>query len=157
MIKYKVFLHCLEYWLNWQTELFSTMDEIDKKILMLLQQNSKQNTKEIADKIGLTVSPTFERIKKLEQQQYIKNYVAILNGDKIEKTLLVYCQISAFPEVMACLHVSGNYDFLLKISVKDMTGYQQLVVDKLSIIKGISNVQSSFVMESIKDETGYIL
>lgn len=150
------------------------MDEIDKKILMLLQQNSKQNTKEIADKIGLTVSPTFERIKKLEQQNYIKNYVAILNGEKIDKALLVYCQISLathskelienfktkitiFPEVMACLHVSGNYDFLLKISVKGMAEYQKLVVDKLAIIEGISNVQSSFVMESIKDETGYIL
>ncbi len=150
------------------------MDEIDKKILMLLQQNSKQNTKEIADKIGLTVSPTFERIKKLEQQGYIKNYVAILNGDKIEKQLLVYCQISlaihskeliekfksqitTFPEVMACLHVSGNYDFLLKISVKGMAEYQKLVVDKLATIEGISNVQSSFVMESIKDETAYVL
>jgi len=150
------------------------MDEIDKKILMLLQQNAKQNTKEIADKIGLTVSPTFERIKKLEQQQYIKNYVAILNGEKIDKALLVYCQISlathskelienfkaeiiAFPEIMACLHVSGSYDFLLKISVKDMTEYQQLVVDKLAVIKGISNVQSSFVMESIKEETAYVL
>jgi len=150
------------------------MDEIDKKILMLLQQNAKQNTKEIADKIGLTVSPTFERIKKLEQQGYIKNYVAILNGEKIDKGLLVYCQISlathskelidnfkaeitAFPEIMACLHVSGSYDFLLKISVKDMAGYQQLVVGQLSVIKGISNVQSSFVMESIKEETAFVL
>jgi len=150
------------------------MDAIDKKILMLLQENSKQNTKEIADKIGLTVSPTFERIKKLEQQKIIKNYVAVLDGEKIGKLVIVYCQISlathskelienfkneitALSEIMACHHVSGSYDFLLKIAVSGMTEYQNLVVDKLSVIKGISNVQSSFVMESIKNETAFEL
>ncbi|ADY29586.1 MULTISPECIES: Lrp/AsnC family transcriptional regulator [Cellulophaga] len=150
------------------------MDAVDKKILMLLQQNAKQNTKEIADKIGLTVSPTFERIKKLEQQNYIKGYVALLNEEKINKAIKVYCHITLathsrelidnfknnvahLPEIMSCQHLSGNYDFLLKVAVSDMTQYQQFVLDKLSVIKGISNVQSSFVLEEIKNDTAYVL
>ncbi|MDO6490149.1 MULTISPECIES: Lrp/AsnC family transcriptional regulator [unclassified Cellulophaga] len=150
------------------------MDALDKKILMLLQQNAKQNTKEIADKIGLTVSPTFERIKKLEQQNYIKGYVALLNEEMINKTIKVYCHITLathsrelidnfknnvahLPEIMSCQHLSGNYDFLLKVAVSDMTQYQQFVLDKLSVIKGISNVQSSFVLEEIKNDTAYAL
>ncbi len=150
------------------------MDKTDRKILMLLQKNAKLNTKEIASKIGLTVSPTFERIKKLEQQNYIKKYVAILNGSKIGKTLIVYCQISLsvhsrelinnfkeeiadLPEVLEYHHVSGNYDFLIKVVVGDMNEYQDFVVNKLSVIKGISNVQSSFVMEEIKNDTAYFI
>ncbi|MTI31340.1 Lrp/AsnC family transcriptional regulator [Cytophagales bacterium RKSG123] len=150
------------------------MDEIDKKILMQLQLNAKQNTKEIADKVGLSVSPTYERIKKLEQQNYIKGYVALLNGTKIEKSIIVFCQISlakhskelmdnfrkeigSLPEVMGCYHVSGNYDFLLKVAVSDMNEYQKFAVDKLSVIKELSNVQSSFVLEELKNDTVYEL
>ncbi|WP_040473981.1 Lrp/AsnC family transcriptional regulator [Flavobacterium frigoris] len=150
------------------------MDAIDKKILMLLQENAKYNTKEIADKVGLSVSPTFERIKKLEQKKYIKKYVALLDGEKIGKSINVYCQvtlaihsreliddfktqIAKLPEIMGCFHVSGNYDFLLKIAVNDMNEYQKFIIDKLSVIKGISNVQSSFVMEEIKNDGIYNL
>lgn len=150
------------------------MDAIDKKILMLLQQDAKQNTKEIAEKVGLSVSPTFERIKKLEQKQYIKNYVALLDADKIGKSISVYCQVTlavhsreliddfkqhilVLSEVTGCFHVSGNYDFLLKVAVNDMNEYQKFVIDKLSVIKGISNVQSSFVMEEIKNDFAYNL
>lgn len=150
------------------------MDIIDKKILMLLQSNAKQNTKEIADKIGLSVSPTYERIKKLELSGHIKSYVALLDGNKINRSILVYVQISLathsralidnfkaemkhLDEVMTCMHVSGHYDFLLKVAIADMNEYQNFVIDKLSVIKGISNVQSSFVMEEIKNETQFQL
>ncbi len=150
------------------------MDETDKKILRLLQKNAKQNTKEIASQIKLTISPTFERIKKLEQQGVIKGYVAILDRTKIGKSLMAYCQISLFkhskelilnfraevakfPEIIRCHHVSGNYDFLLEVAVNDMNEYQQFVVEKLSIVDGISNIQSSFVMEEIKEDTAYPL
>ncbi|MGB2128513.1 MAG: Lrp/AsnC family transcriptional regulator [Flavicella sp.] len=148
------------------------MDAIDKKILMLLQKDAKQNTKQIALQVGLTVSPTFERIKKLEEQQYIKGYVAVLDGNKIDKSILVYCQISLekhsiktianfkreiakIPDIMACHHMSGNYDFLLKVAVNDMNAYQTFVIEKLSVIEGISNVQSSFVIEEVSNESKY--
>jgi len=143
------------------------MDSIDRQILKLLEANSKQNTKEIAHKIGLTVSPTYERIKKLEDSGIIKKYVAVLDYEKLGQKIMVYCQISlskhsrnlidnlintinSYDEVLVCQHVSGNYDFLLKIGVEDMNAYHKFVVEKLSIIEGISNVQSSFVMSEIK-------
>jgi Lrp/AsnC family leucine-responsive transcriptional regulator len=150
------------------------MDPIDKKILMLLQENSKQNTKEIATKIGLTVSPTFERIKKLEEQNYIKGYVALLDPVMIQKSITVFCQISLvthskeflenfkteiskIKEVMSCHHMSGNYDFLLKVVVSDIKEYQTFATERLPNIKGISNVQSSFVIEEISNSSVYHL
>lgn len=149
------------------------MDEIDKRILTLLQNNAKQNTKEIANQIGLTVSPTFERIRKLEQQGYIKNYVAILDGKKVGKSLTVLCQITliqhakpllenfkakitSYSEVMECHHVSGNFDFLLKVAVDSIDEYYAFAIDKLSSMDGISNVQSAFVLDEIKKTTAYV-
>ncbi len=145
------------------------MDAIDKRILMVLQNDAKANIKMIAEKSGLSVSPTFARIKKLEQLGYIKKYVALLDEIKIGKSIQVFCQvtlsihskeiidnfkkqIAKLHDVMGCYHVSGNYDFLLKIAVKDMNEYQQFAVEKLSVIEGISNVQSTFVLEEIKNE-----
>ena len=150
------------------------MDNTDKKILALLQENAKYNTKEIADKVKLSISPTYERIKKLEQNGFIQKYVALLDGEKVNKNIIVYCQISLsghsrelidnfkkeislLTEIMICSHVSGNYDFHLKVATSDMDEYQNFIINKLSIIKGISNVQSSFVMEQIKNETAYSL
>jgi Lrp/AsnC family leucine-responsive transcriptional regulator len=150
------------------------MDAIDKRILMVLQNDAKANIKMIAEKSGLSVSPTFARIKKLEQLGYIKKYVALLDEVKIGKSIQVFCQvtlsihskevidnfkkqIAKLHDVMGCYHVSGNYDFLLKIAVKDMNEYQQFAVEKLSIIEGISNVQSTFVLEEIKNEVAHKL
>jgi Lrp/AsnC family leucine-responsive transcriptional regulator len=150
------------------------MDAIDKRILMVLQNDAKANIKMIAEKSGLSVSPTFARIKKLEQLGYIKKYVALLDEVKIGKSIQVFCQvtlsihskeiidnfkkqIAKLNDVMGCYHVSGNYDFLLKIAVKDMNEYQQFAVEKLSIIEGISNVQSTFVLEEIKNEVAHKL
>ena len=150
------------------------MDAIDKRILMVLQNDAKANIKIIAEKSGLSVSPTFARIKKLEQLGYIKKYVALLDEVKIGKSIQVFCQvtlsihskevidnfkkqIAKLHDVMGCYHVSGNYDFLLTIAVKDMNEYQQFAVEKLSVIEGISNVQSTFVLEEIKNEVAHKL
>ena len=150
------------------------MDAIDKRILMVLQNDAKANIKIIAEKSGLSVSPTFARIKKLEQLGYIKKYVALLDEVKIGKSIQVFCQvtlsihskevidnfkkqIAKLHDVMGCYHVSGNYDFLLKIALKDMNEYQQFAVEKLSVIEGISNVQSTFVLEEIKNEVAHKL
>jgi len=150
------------------------MDAVDKRILMVLQEDAKANIKMIAEKSGLSVSPTFARIKKLEQLGYIKKYVALLDEVKIGKSIQVFCQvtlsihskevidnfkkkIAKLSDVMGCYHVSGNYDFLLKIAVKDMNEYQQFAVEKLSVIEGISNVQSTFVLEEIKNEVAHKL
>jgi DNA-binding Lrp family transcriptional regulator len=150
------------------------MDKVDRKILMQLQQNAKQNTKEIANKVGLSVTPTYERIKKLEKQQIIKSYVALLDRAKIGKQVIAYCQINlekhqkkmidnfkdrviAFPEIMECHYISGNFDFLIKIVTEDMNAYQIFINEKLSAVDGISTIQSSFVMNSVKESTAFIL
>jgi Lrp/AsnC family leucine-responsive transcriptional regulator len=150
------------------------LDLTDKKILNLLQQNSKANIKEIALKIGLTQTPTYERIKRLEKAGVIKNYIAVLDKEKVGYTIEVFCQvtlmvhskemitrfenaINKIDEVIECFHVAGNYDYLLKIIVKDMNSYQTFLKNKLSVLDSVANVQSTFVMSSTKDSAGFIL
>ncbi|WP_372769471.1 Lrp/AsnC family transcriptional regulator [Lutibacter sp.] len=151
-----------------------SIDLTDKKILNLLQHNSKANIKEIALKIGLTQTPTYERIKRLEKAGVIKNYIAILDKEKVGYTIEVFCQvtllvhskdmitrfenaINKIDEVMECFHVAGNYDYLLKIIVKDMNSYQAFLKNKLSVLDSVGNVQSTFVMSSTKDSIGFML
>ena len=150
------------------------MDTIDNKILMQLQEDAKQNTKEIAGKVGLSVTPTYERIKKLEQREIIKSYVALLDRTKIGKEIIAYCQVTLskqqkkladnfkneillLPDIMECHQVSGNFDYLLKIAVDDIAGFHEFINEKLSIIDGISTIHSAFVLNSVKDSTAYHL
>jgi DNA-binding Lrp family transcriptional regulator len=150
------------------------MDKIDKKILTELQENAKQNTKQIASKVGLSVTPTYERIKKLEQQQIIKSYVVLLERTKIGKEVIAYCEVTlikhqkklidnfknktiVFPEIMECHHVSGNFDFLLKIAVGNISDFHKFINEKLSVVDGISTIHSSFVLQSIKNSTAFNL
>ncbi|MEE9364722.1 MAG: Lrp/AsnC family transcriptional regulator [Cellulophaga sp.] len=144
------------------------LDKIDIRILKLLQQNSNSTTKEIAAKVCLSTTPVFERIRRLEKSGYIKKYIAILNADKLNKSLIVFCNIklkehtkeignkfvqdiASILEVTECYNISGDYDFLLKIYVKDMKHYQDFVLNKLGSIKNIGNAHSTFVMGEIKN------
>ena len=146
------------------------IDKIDRYLLNLLQNNTKLNTKELAQKVGLSVTPTYERIKRLEQQGYIKQYVAILDRKLVNKNLMVISFVSLllhsrdmqiefeksiieYAEVIECFHVTGSYDYQLKVVVSDMEEYQSFIKNKLSSINNIANVQSSFVMSSLKDTT----
>ncbi len=146
------------------------IDKIDVSLLNLLQSNTKLNTKELAQKVGLSVTPTYERIKRLEKQGYIKHYVAILDRKLINKNLMVISFVSLilhsrdmqiefeksvieYAEVIECFHVTGSYDYQLKVVVSDMEEYQSFIKNKLSSINNIANVQSSFVMSSLKDTT----
>lgn len=145
------------------------LDIVDKKILVLLQQNSKANIKEIGLKIGLTQTPTYERIKRLEKSGIIQKYVAVLNKEKVGYNVEVFCQVSLLvhskklitkfekavnkiDEVIECFHVAGNYDYLLKVLVKDMKSYQFFLKNKLSVLDSVSKVQSTFVMTSTKEK-----
>ena len=146
------------------------LDLIDKKIINLLQKNSKANIKEIALKIGLTQTPTYERIKRLEKSGVIQKYIAVLNKEKIGFTIEVFCQVTLLvhskelitkfeksvnkiEEIIECFHVAGNYDYLLKVIVKDMKSYQFFLKNKLSVLDSVGNVQSTFVMSSTKDSS----
>ena len=144
-----------------------TLDEIDRDILKLLQRDAKQTTKEIAASLHLTVSPVYERIRKLESQGYIQKYVAILDQKKIGRPITAICQVSmryhneAFienfvneiqhlDEVQECYHMAGQVDFILKINVKSLEDYHDFVRYKLSKIENIGVLNSTFVLKNVK-------
>lgn len=144
------------------------LDEIDFRILRILQNRSNLTTKELAAKVNLSTTPVFERVKKLEKTGYIKNYVAVLNAEKLNKGLMVFCNVTlkehtreignqfvqdiqVLKEVVECYNISGDYDFFLKILVSDMKEYQNFVLDKLGSIKNIGSAHSTFVMGEIKN------
>jgi Lrp/AsnC family transcriptional regulator, leucine-responsive regulatory protein len=137
-----------------------------------LQFDSKQTIKELSDKINLTPTPVYERIKKLEENGCIIGYKAQIDRFSIGLSLMVFCNISLkehqakflsqfekeiqpLDEVMACYHLGGMYDYLLKICVRNMDEYQKFIANKLANIKNIANVQSSFVMKEIKESNHY--
>lgn len=146
------------------------LDALDSKLLKLLQQDSKQTNKELSLQLNLSVTAVYERIKKLEKSGVIKQYVALIDKDKVNKSLTVFCQIKlmqhakefvvkfekevvALPEVMECYHVSGEYDYLLKILVKDMAEFREFMVTKLTTLQHIGSTQSSFSINEVKLET----
>lgn len=148
----------------------ATLDKTDKKLLNLLQVNSKQTNKALADKLNLSVTAVFERIKKLERSNTIKSYVALLNRNKIERSFVVFCHIKliqhtkeylttfekeviALDEIMECFHVSGDYDYILKIGVKDMETYREFMVTKLTTLKYIGSTHSTFMIGEVKNTT----
>ena len=143
------------------------LDTIDLQILDLLSKNGKLGNKEIAAAIGLSTTPTFERFKRLEKKGIIKGYVAILDKKKIGKGLKVFCQVSLkshnaeiidgfekeivhLSEISACYHIAGDFDYSLFIEVADMDEYQQFLKQKLANIPNIANVQTAFVMSTLK-------
>ncbi|CAI8281519.1 MAG: Leucine-responsive regulatory protein [Polaribacter sp. SA4-10] len=146
------------------------LDSIDKKLLNSLQNNSKQTTKQLSIQLNLSITAIYERIKKLEHQKVIQKYVAIVNKNKIEKAFLVFChvklvqhskeyvtiferEILKLEEVSECFHVSGDYDYILKIYIKDMDAYREFMVTKLTAIKYIGSTHSSFAIEQVKNTT----
>ncbi len=147
-----------------------SLDNIDLIILNILQLNSKANIKEIALKVGLTQTPTYERIKRLEKLGVIEKYIAVINKAKVGFNIEVFCQVSLqvhsrglinkfelavlrMNEVMECFHVAGNYDYLLKVIVKDMKSYQLFLKNKLSVLDSVANVQSTFILSATKSNT----
>ena len=144
------------------------LDNTDKKILTLLQQNSKQTNKQISHQLNLSVTAVYERIKKLEKGGVIKTYTAIIDTDKVEKSFLIFChvkllqhsreflsnfekEILKLDEVSECFHVSGDYDYILKIYIEDMKAYREFMVSKLTTIKHIGSTHSTFTINEVKN------
>ena len=149
-------------------------DSIDKKLLALLQDDSKKTTKELSLKLNLSVTAVYERIKKLEKEGIVFKYVALLNRNKIQKGFVVFCHlklmqhtkefISQFEkevvqlnEVLECFHVSGDYDYILKICVKDMEEYREFMVTKLTSLQHIGSTHSTFMIGEVKNTTSFQL
>lgn len=144
------------------------LDDIDIKILRELQQNAKLTVKELADKVHLSASPTFERQKRLEREGYIENYVAVVNPKRMGNSIIALCNIKlkqhssslsrafmeavrGIEEVSECYNTSGDYDFMMKIYVRDMEHYQEFVLNKLGKIDSIGSLHSIFVIGEVKN------
>lgn len=150
------------------------MDTTDKKLLHLLQADSKKTTKELSIKLNLSVTAVYERIKKLEREGIIDKYVALINRNKINKGFVVFCHIKLIQhskdfltkfenevvkltEVLECFHVSGDYDYILKVCVKDMEEYREFMVTKLTTLQHIGSTHSTFMIGEVKNTTAYVL
>ena len=148
------------------------MDAIDKKLLQLLQADTKKTTKELSLKLNLSVTAVYERIKKLEREGIIEKYVVLLNRNKINKGFVVFChlkllqhtkefinqfekEVVKLDEVLECFHVSGDYDYILKICVKDMEEYREFMVTKLTTLQHIGSTHSTFMIGEVKNTTAF--
>ena len=144
-----------------------SLDKIDVQMLRVLQENGRLTIKELASRVSLSSTPVFERLRRLEAGGYIRKYVALLDAEKVNHGFAVYCNVKlarintethqvfaaaveTFPEVTECYNISGDYDYLLKIQVRDMREYQRFLVNSLGRVEGVASMQSVFVMDEIK-------
>lgn len=144
------------------------LDPTDISILKLLQSNSNRTVKSMAETLGLSNTPVFERIKKLEKEGYISNYTAHLNHKKLGLKQTVFIAISLqghtrsylekfvkeindFPEVVECHRVSGSFDYLLKLVVEDIEAYEKFIITKLTLLPYLGNVQSHIALSTSKE------
>ena len=139
------------------------LDATDIKILELLQKDARATTKSLSSQLNLSTTPVFERIKRLERDGIINKYVALIDAKKVDLLLTAFISISLtkhtrmylekfvnevnnYPEVMECYHIAGNFDFLLKVLVRDIEAYESFTLSKLSTIANLGQVHSSFVL-----------
>jgi DNA-binding Lrp family transcriptional regulator len=150
-----------------QKDEMPALDHKDLEILKILQQNARATIKEISEKVYLSTTPVHERIRRMEGSGVIKQYVTLLNASKVGKGLMVICYVSlrqhsknagdkfirsilGMNEVLECLTISGEFDFMLKVVASNMDEYYNFHVNKLSNIENVGNVQSVFVMGVVK-------
>lgn len=147
------------------------LDDTDRKILRILQRNSDLTVKELAAKLHLSTSPTFERQKRLERDGYIERYMAVVNPHKVGNGIMVLCNIRLkqhsqeliqefmdvvqnLEEITECYNTSGDYDFLIKVYAHDMKSYQQFMLNTLGTINCIGSLHSIFVIDETKNTHG---
>jgi len=146
------------------------LDKTDKAILNILQKDSSCTIKDIANRLHLSTTPIFDRMKKLEKAGVIKKYVALVDPKQIDKRLIVFVNVSIkehgkdaidnfvnkvidFDEVMECHHISGDADFLIKLIVSDIDSYNQFILEKLAVIPNLGKVESRFSLSERKYTT----
>jgi len=151
-----------------------TLDVIDKKLLGFLQEDAKQTNKELSLKLNLSVTAVYERIKKLERLGIIKKNVCLLDKTKVNLSFVAFChiklmqhskdyvikfekEVTQLNEVLECYHISGDYDYLLKVLVKDMEAFREFMVKKLTTISHIGSTHSTFMINEVKHTTALSL
>ncbi len=147
------------------------IDRYDRQILQILQNDGRISNQELADRIGLSPSPCLRRVKALEEAGLIVGYRAMLDAKALGLTLMALIQISMdqhtperfntfeaaiaeIPEILECLLITGQAaDYQLKVVVKDLDAYQELLLKRITGIPGVSGVHSSFVLRKVVDKT----
>ena len=146
------------------------LDEIDLKILRLLQNDAKLTNKALSANLALSVTAVYERIKKLEKTGFIEGYVALVSKEKVDKSFIAFCHVKlvqhtqdnvkqfereviAIDQVLECYHLSGDYDYLLKVHVKDMESYRKFMIEKLTNLNHIGSTHSMFMINQVKHTT----
>ncbi|WP_298899422.1 Lrp/AsnC family transcriptional regulator [uncultured Psychroserpens sp.] len=146
------------------------LDAIDKKLLHFLQEDSKQTNKELSNKLNLSVTAVYERIKKLEREGVISKYVTLIDKKVVDKGFVTFCsikllqhtknyvvdfekEVTKLDEVLECYHISGDYDYLLKVLVADMDEFREFMVKKLTSISHIGSTHSAFMINEVKHTT----
>ena len=147
------------------------LDRFDRTILQLLQDDGRISNQDLADRIGLSPSPCLRRVRALEEAGVIKGYRALLDAKALGYTLmaLIYIsmdkhtpdrfeyfekEISQFSEVLECLLITGqDADYQIKVIVRDMDAFQELLLNRITGIRGVTGVHSSFVLRRVVDTT----
>jgi Lrp/AsnC family leucine-responsive transcriptional regulator len=148
-------------------------DRFDRQILQVLQTEGRISNQELADRVGLSPSPCLRRVRALEESGLITGYRALLDAKALGLTLMALIHISMdqhtperfndfetaitdIPEVLECLLITGqSADYQLKVVVKDLDAYQELLLKRITGIKGVSGVHSSFVLRRVVDKTAF--
>ena len=147
------------------------LDRYDRQILELLQQDGRISNQDLADRIGLSPSPCLRRVRTLEESGLITGYRAMLDAKKLGLSLMALIGISMdqhtperfanleasiaeIPEILECLLITGQQsDYQLKVVVKDMDAYQDLLLNKITRIQGVTGVHTSFVLRRVVDRS----
>lgn len=149
----------------------SRLDKSDLDILRVLQNNAKLTNKELAQLVHLSPTPTYERVKRLERDGYIKQYCAILDSDRFDRGFVVFCNITLrtmnkqvagewqeavqqWDEVAECFNTSGDHDYMLQVCVSSMNAYRLFILNKVGTFPHIAHIQSVFVLQTIKQTHG---
>ena len=146
------------------------LDRIDRKILSLLQQDSRQPNNELAERVGLSPSPCLRRVKALEDSGVITRYVALVDPAAVDLPVNIFISVSlerqveeridAFesavmnlPEVLECYLMTGDADYLLRVVVPDLASYERFLKEHLTRIPGVANIRSSFALKQVRYRT----
>ena len=144
------------------------LDQIDRKVLDILQANAKITNAQLSKEIGLSPAPTLERVKKLEQQGIIQSYHAHLDREKVGLGVTTFIQVSLtghkkdvtdsfvkrvneIPEIIECHHITGSGDFFLKVIAKDIPAYQKLLLECINEIEEVANTQTMVILSTFKE------
>ena len=147
-----------------------TLDNTDRRILRVIQEEARVSNSELAERVGLSASPCWRRVRTLEENVVIERYVTLVNAKAVGLPINVFATVtlekqaeSALelfekavkkrPEVMECNLMTGEFDYLLRVVVPDLAAYERFLMDHLTTIKGIASIKSSFSLKQVSYKT----